>query len=250
MRLLTTLLLLSFLVGCGHKGPLVPLGAKLPAAPDNFKAQQRGDGFLLSWNAPTRNQDDSPLTNLLGFEVRRMDFDSDTPCATCRDTSQQVLYVDLEYLQNAQRSGDLFLVSNDGITPQRAYRYHVIAETGDKRQGALATLDVVAQQPPLPPANLKGEGLDRLVRLSWDEAAVPGADCNLLGYHVYRSEGNKPFPQQPLQQNLVAGTRFEDLGVTNDTPLRYAVRSVLLVGEQEVYSALSEEIVVTPREGR
>jgi len=250
MRYLVLSLILLALTGCGHKGPVLPLGVKLPAAPGGFTAQQRGASVLLSWSAPTRNQDDSQIDNLLGFDLLRMDFATETPCATCRDTSRQVRYVDLEFLQDAQRSGDLFWVSDDGIAPKRAYRYHVVAVTTDQRRGARASLDLVAHTPPLPPEKLQGEGLDRLVRLSWEEAAVPGSACDLLGYQIYRTEDDTPFPLQPVQKNLVVDTRFEDLGVANDTPLRYAVRAILQVGDQEVHSELSEEIVVTPRAGR
>jgi len=250
MRRLLLLVLLTVLSACGHKGAVLPLGVKLPAAPSGFSAQQRGNHFLLSWTAPTLNQDESPLENLLGFDVLRADFASEIPCDTCRDTSRQVRYVDLEYLQDAQRAGDQYSVTDDNITPQRAYRYHVVAVTADKHRGARASLDVVAHLPPPPPQNLWGEGLDRLVRLNWDEVTLPGSDCELLGYHVYRAQGDQPFPLQPLQKNLVVETRFEDLGVANDVPLRYAVRAVMQVGEQEVHSDLSEEIAITPQAGR
>lgn len=243
------LLLLLLLTACGHRGPVRPLGEHLPVAPTGLQAQQRGSSVLLAWNLPTSNQDGSPLTDLRGFEILRMDFAGDTPCATCRDTSRPIDFVDLEFLRQAQRSGDRIYLADRTIEPQRAYRYSVVAVTIRERRGVGASIDVVTLPPPSPPGNLIAEGLDRLVRLSWD--SPPEAEGGvLLGYRVFRAENDTPFPLTPVQAQLVTESRFEDLGVANGAPLRYAVRAVLDVAGQEVVSDLSEAVTVTPKAGR
>ena len=236
---------------CGHKGPVLPLGEKLPVAPNELAALQRGHAYLLSWDIPQINQDGSTLDNLIGFDILRMDFDSATPCATCRDTSRQVGYVDLEYLQDASRTGDRFFVMDRGVESQRAYRYHVVAVNNDKRRGERATLDVSAVEPPAPPGDLKATGLDRLVRLDWSSTVEPLPEgATLTGYLVFRTEADTPFPLQPLTPKPSLDTRYEDLGVANDILLRYAVRSVVLQHGQQVESVLSEPVSITPRAGQ
>jgi len=244
-----TVLLLLLLSACGHKGPVRPLGEHLPVAPTGLQAQQRGTSVLLSWNLPTSNQDGSPLTDLQGFEVLRMDFAGDSPCATCRDTSRPIEFVDLEFLQQAQRSGDRILLADRAIEPQRAYRYSIVAVTTRERRGVRASIDAVTVTPLPPPGGLTAEGLDRLVRLSWNPAPSQ-EDGTLLGYRVFRTEVGTPFPLTPVQTQLVSEPRFEDLGVANDVPLRYAVRAVWDVAGREVASDLSEAITVTPKAGR
>ena len=58
------------------------------------------------------------------------------------------------------------------------------------------------------------------------------------------------FPFTPLPGSPVIETHFEDLGVSNDTPLHYSVRTVVKIDGREVQSARSEEFVVTPQAGR
>jgi hypothetical protein len=250
MRILATFMTILLLTACGHKGPVRPLGEQIPVAPRDLSGLQQGDSFLLSWKIPTRNEDGSTLDNLLGFRVMRMDFNSDTPCATCRDTSREVHFVDLEYMDESQRKGDVIYLTDHDIQPGFAYRYHVAAVTTQNEIGIRATMDKRSHQPPLPPQNLNAEGLDRLVRLTWDEPLVPSEDAELLGYLIYRSSSDEPMPLTPITKKPIAGTNYEDLGVPNDTLLRYVIRTVLKIDNKEVYSSPAEETSVTPRKGR
>jgi len=249
MRRLTIPLLFLLLAACGHKGPVRPLGEHLPVAPTGLQAQQRGENILLAWDLPTRNQDGSPLEDLQGFDILRMDFADDTPCATCRDTSRRIEFVDLEYLQQTRRQGDRFYVVDRAVAMNRAYRYSVLAVTTRNRRGVRASIDAITLPPPLPPTDLAAEGLDRLVRLSWAPAPVPEGGA-LLGYQIFRAEAETPFPLTPQQHQVVTEPRYEDLGVANGVPLRYAVRAVVSVAGKEVHSALSEPVTVTPKAGR
>ena len=250
MRFIGVIMMLAVVCGCGHKGPVIPLGDPLPVAPAGFSAQQRGDTLLLSWEIPTVNQDGSRIDGLKGFEVLRMDFDGIEICDTCRDTARPLSTLDLDYLQGATRSGSTVSMTDSGIDPPRAYRYHVVALSGQAHRGARATLDVVTLRPPEPPAALQGEGLDRLVKLQWDGDLPLGEGETLLGFLIYRTIAGQPFPPNPLQSRPVVENRYEDLGVANDIPLRYAVRSVILHAGKELQSRLSDEITVTPKAGR
>ena len=110
IRNLTTLLFISLMVAalaaCGKKGPVRPKLLPLPAAPAGLAVEQRGNHFLLSWEIPERNQDGSPLTDLQGFRVERMIFQSGEDCPECREDFKLAAEIDLEYLRNAARQGN------------------------------------------------------------------------------------------------------------------------------------------------
>ena len=74
--------------------------------------------------------------------------------------------------------------------------------------------------PPVP-VLLAAEGLDRAVRVRWEE--ITGVD-DLAGFIVERSIG--PNNYQSITPTLVQGSEFLDVGLTNGTFYRYRVRSV------------------------
>ena len=152
MRILGIVIMLAVLSGCGHKGPVVPLGEPLPVAPAGFSALQRGDTLLLSWKIPAVNQDGSRIESLKGFEVLRMDFDGSEICDTCRDTARALRTLELDYLQGASRSGDTItlpetLESNHNIRPlgqdfTKGESFHPKRRLSARDLGLLAAMNV------------------------------------------------------------------------------------------------------------
>ncbi len=65
------LLVLLAVLGCGRKGPPLPPRPIIPMAVGSLRAEPQADGILVSWSRPARNQDGSPLTDLLEFRVSR-----------------------------------------------------------------------------------------------------------------------------------------------------------------------------------
>ncbi|HEX7630467.1 MAG TPA: hypothetical protein VF431_09000, partial [Candidatus Methylomirabilis sp.] len=57
--------LLLLLPGCGRRGAPVAPHVVGPAAVQSLQAEPRGTAILLTWTRPNRNQDGSPLTDLL-----------------------------------------------------------------------------------------------------------------------------------------------------------------------------------------
>ncbi|HEY6008003.1 MAG TPA: fibronectin type III domain-containing protein, partial [Geobacteraceae bacterium] len=82
------------------------------------------------------------------------------------------------------------------------------------------------------------------IELRWDAPSLP-ADAKLLGYRLYRSRGNEPLPLQPLTAAPVTDTRYEDLQLERDVAYRYAVRSVVRLGDETTESQLSTEATGT-----
>lgn len=244
LRLLVLLFAASLLAGCGLKGPVRPLEQKLPAAPQGLRVQQRGLRMLLSWAPPTRNQDGSPLKDLQGYRVYKMEYDPTEDCPECRDTSVLLLEVDLEYLRQARRvNGRLYLWDND-LEAGRGYQYRVVAYTRKGREGAPTQLRRPFFLAPAQPSNLVTTSHDRLVRLSWSpvEAAV--------GYNVYRRQPDQPFGPEPINSELLSETGFDDFHLENGRTYIYAVRSVVERLDLRVESPLSASVEAVPRAGQ
>jgi hypothetical protein len=58
-------------LACGRKGPPLPPRPVIPAGVTSLRVEPRAGGLLVSWTRPTRNQDGSPLRDLLEFRVAR-----------------------------------------------------------------------------------------------------------------------------------------------------------------------------------
>jgi hypothetical protein len=58
-------------LGCGRKGPPLPPRPVIPAAVSGLRVEPQGGGLLVSWSRPTRNQDGSPLQDLVEFRLSR-----------------------------------------------------------------------------------------------------------------------------------------------------------------------------------
>jgi len=247
--LLPMLLLLALLAGCGHKGPVRPLQQPLPAAPRTLDVEQRGVRLLVTWSLPRTNQDGSPLTNLEGFRVYKMNFDPAQDCPECRDTSELLQEVDLEYLRDVRRSGERLYLWDDGLEDGVGYQYRVVPYNTKGRDGEPAQLRVVFFAPPPAPTALAAEGRDRLVRLRWEPAA-PAPGYEIAGYNLYRREPEEPFPFEPVNRQPLLEPAFEDYGVENDHGYIYAVRTLSRRDGETVESQLSETAEATPRQGQ
>nr|NIQ98106.1 fibronectin type III domain-containing protein [Desulfuromonadales bacterium]NIS43995.1 fibronectin type III domain-containing protein [Desulfuromonadales bacterium] len=184
------------------------------------------------------------------FRIYRMEYDPADECPECRDTSTLRREVDLEFLIDVVRRGDRLFFWDAAVQDGTGYSYRVAPVTEKGREGASAVARRAVFTPPLAPSDLTARGLDKLVRLSWEESPAGAADCEVLGYNVYRAVDEQPFVGAPVNAQILVTPRFEDFGLENDRTYRYAVRSVALKGELTVESPFSESITVIPRAGR
>ena len=247
---LAALVLLLTLAGCGHRGPVRPLLKPLPAAPKGLGLVQQGGQFLISWAIPTTNQNGSPLTDLQGFAVYKMQYDPAQDCPECRDTSVLWQHVDLDYLRQAQRVGNRLYMRDDELTPGLGYQYRVVPLTKDRNEGASALVRRVFARAPAPPASLDAEPHDQMVSLHWPAVTDLPPTAKLVGYNIYRRNGLAPFPPSPVNPAPIVDVAFRDFGLKNGQPYGYAVRTVVKVDGVRIESALSPQAQTTPQSGK
>ncbi|WP_305041966.1 hypothetical protein [Geoalkalibacter sp.] len=249
-RLAFGALVLLTLSACGKKGPVRPLSELSPAAPPAFSAVQAGENVLLSWELPRANQDGSPLEDLVGFRIFRLDFAPGDACPECREESAAlVAELDLDYLPAASRQGERLFWFDTRAAQDSGYLYRLLPVNRKGRPGAPARAQLLVVAPPPAPAPPSASGHDRLVRLRWEPAVAPHG-TRLLGYQLYRRTGEAPFPPAPLTAEPLPATDYEDFAVENGREYRYALRLLLEQDGRPVQSSRSTEVRVTPLAGR
>lgn len=116
--ILCAVVICTLLLGaCGKKGPVVPLEAKLPAAPQQVTLSQRGSSLLLGWDIPILNQDGSELNNLKRFDIYRIDYVLETGCPECRNPQYLLQQIDVASYQNRKRDSKRIYMWDHFVEP-------------------------------------------------------------------------------------------------------------------------------------
>jgi predicted small lipoprotein YifL len=246
---LCSIVLLS-LCGCGKKGTLIPPEALAPAPVADLALAQKGGYFQASWSAPTKQKGGGRLSNLAGFTLlRRMPLPADLDCEECPGAYAELARIDLDYLGQARRIGNLLLFDDHDLKRGSSYQYKVRSFTTDGTQSSDSNRARRRfHSPPLPPA-LKATSSDSSVTLAF--TALPPEEGKLLGYNVYRCKSGAQMPLAPLTPLPVTGTSYEDKDLLIGVHYSYTVRSVAatLEGEtvESVPSNLAEgEMILQP----
>ena len=230
------------LFGCGRKGALIPPEALAPAPVADLKAEQQGDDFLLSWSSPEQEEGGGRLTGLAGFRLlRREVLPHDQDCENCPGAYRPVVAFDLAYPRGVRRAAGRWYYLDTTPSAGRTYQYRVVAVKKDGSESRPGTPVRLLKVAPLPSPRLRGDLSPVAVTLRWEEPPLP-AGVELLGFSVYRGEGNAPFSPLPVGRLTSDARRFEDLRVEPGKRYRYHIRSVARVDGQRVESPPSNEV--------
>ncbi len=223
---------LFVLPACGRKGAPLPPRPVVPATVGNLQAEPREAGILVSWTRPTRNNDNSPLTDLLEFRLFRATLALGTGAAPSSAFSS-LATVRADQPENAGVQGPLYVFRDDaggqGLPTGHRYSYRVQAVN---RRGEIGPFspDVAVDFPPAPapPVGLKATAGDATVGLEWQAPpAVSSADVSpAKGYNVYRGVKPGVYGPRPLNASPLLQTSFRDTSLENETAYYYVVRSV------------------------
>jgi len=249
--LLGSVLLAAGLTGCGRRGAPVPPQPMIPAAALGLNAEARDDAVLLTWARPLRNEDGSPLTDLLEFRLFRAVGPSGPREGRGRPSFFPLATVRADQPENAVVEGNQYAFRDNGgsagLTPGLRYTYRLQAVN---RRGAVGTQSaevfVDYTTAPSPPTGLTAVAGDGVVNLTWRSPAPQAGAPSARGYNVYRSLQRGAYVSEPINAGPVVEMRFRDAAVDNETPYYYVVRSV--AGERPPWreSGDSNEVSATP----
>jgi hypothetical protein len=241
--------ILSVVAGCGKRGALIPPEALVPAPVKDLAVAQKGARFQVSWSAPGKDVAGRTLRDLAGFELfRRLVLPPAEDCEDCPTAYQQMVRVDLSYLQGVRRTGNLFLYDDSDLTSGKIYQYKVRsfskegAQSSDSNRARHAVL--AAPAPPVLEAISSPAG----VVLAY--LAPAPKEGKLLGYNIYRTKKGGVMPPAPLNPAPLAATTYEDKLQLLGVPYDYQVTTVAVVDGETVESPPSNlvESEMQPRE--
>lgn len=241
-RILCIVCITLLLAGCGKKGALIPPEALAPAAVSDLKLAQKGEFFQLSWSRPAKEEGGGPLRDLAGFQIlKREVLPPAEDCEECPTAYRLLKGVDLEYLQDVRRFGDLFILNDSDVSLGKSYQYKTVAVKKDgtpSRESNRARRTKV--EPPLPPV-LQAASTPTGINLEF--VAIPSPEGSVIqGYNIYRWRAGEALPVNPINDKPVAGNTFEDLHLSRGTLYTYAVRTVASVAGESVESVPSNEV--------
>jgi predicted small lipoprotein YifL len=241
-KILFALVIFSLLAGCGKKGVLISPEALLPAPVNDLRAAQKGERLQLSWSPPTHEEGGRALKDLAGFQLfKREVLPPDEDCESCPNAYRLLKIVDLEYLQDVRRVGDLFYLGDSDVIVSNTYQYKIVSYRKDGTSGHdsnKARLKIVV--PPMPP-RLSALFSVTGVLLHW-EVSAPLANGKILGINIYRWRADALPAVVPLNDVFVPGHDYEDLRLERGATYIYALRTVAEVEGEMVESKLSNEI--------
>lgn len=216
---------------CGIKGDPVPPSLVVPRAIQDLTVISRPEAVFLIWSIPQRNIDSSPLRNLKGFHVYRLQETFSSPSVVPDPgRMEKIASVDYEYPSNARIQGRRVIFSDPDISPGNRYYYLVHSFTlrgYSSPPSNFARTDRADH--PGPPLRVQGTAGDRLISLSWSPPEIPDSTREsslIVGYNIFRSENKEDFPFFPLHPEPITATRYTDLGLENNREYYYRVSSI------------------------
>lgn len=225
-RLSALLFLIGLLVGCGYKTNPESLKQPLPRAIKQLEIRQVGKAMRLSWVAPLKNQDGSPMTDLDGFLIFRGFVSDDDQCPECGETTNPLVRIGFEFPKPAFRSGNRFFFFDQDLVEKTGYRYRVTPLNNAGYRGTPERGEGRFFPVPPPPSALTATGLDSLIRLSWTAPIPSPSGFELIGYHLYRSDTTDGPLLEQLTTTPVAEVEFDDGRAKPGVTYRYIVRAV------------------------
>jgi len=254
--------------GCGAPGEPVPPAPPIPVAVTDLKAQQAGDGVLVSFTMPGKSVTGEKLEGVPTLEVLRGSLRPDgVPDAK---SFRVVDTVPGALLAGYMRQGKVQFL--DPIAPEetRAHPgetvvYRVRTRVSDKKASANSN-DVTLNLYAVPERidSLQARVTESGIQLKWmAPSRTSGGEplSNIQEYRLYRGELD-PASAEAAQKELrqakwkspllqiatTTATEYQDAGFDYGKTYAYVVRSVIPAGSGTVESSESRLVVLVPRD--
>lgn len=231
---MSIMLLFLLCVSCGKKGALIPPDIAAPPLVNALQVVQQGENFRIAWQVPNN-------AAVAGFRIYRREIrSSNDECPACGAEDLLIRMVDLEYLRDVIRDGNLFTVVDSDVQQGKTYQYQVTAyEPGGAENRNSGRVKRTKHIPPPPPAVMLSDA-PAGVMLEWAPVAVKAG--TLSGYNVYRLRPGELHSVRPLNREPLHESRYEDLRMEQGIVYRYLVRSAARIGSETVESDASPQV--------
>lgn len=251
MRMAVIVGLVLGILACGKKMPPRPPLEVVPQAVTELSTRLTEKAIVLTWKAPTKRKDGSPLACFSGFRVLRASYALAEDCPGCPVRYTEVFNVTWPGVRKGPAGEKLIEFSDANIAYGHKYVYTVQAVDDDGRIGEEARpVTIYWDVPPGVPIALNAQAGDGQVTLSWraPEKLLDGSAVDEpLFYYIYRRRGDDPY-KRLMEAGLISNTLFIDNSVVNDTSYTYKVRAMRPVKSTFIEGVESNEVMAFPQD--
>jgi hypothetical protein len=264
----------TWLAGCAAPGEPTERKPPVPAAITDLAAHQQGNDVILTFTLPKDTVDQHALKNTPAIEIYRA-FD---PSAATNSAAHEPLFLILTIppamVSNYSEKDHLRVVNSldaSDLAPHVGWTasYAVRTRASAKKESADSNRANLRVYPaPDPIADLKTQVTHSGIVLSWTppQKAIAGSAPPIAAYHIYRAEPVLELqPEAPPNASVSpAGVpklkaplarigespepTFQDMQVEFGKTYVYSVRSLAQYPDEELESADSNLVVITPRD--
>ncbi len=238
-RLLTLLLALSALTGCGVPGTPMPPSLDMPKFVGDLRAVRKGDTVTLTWTTPTETTDGALIRKPGKLLLQRALTSGNDSDLNFQTISEQPLPPALKDQRRPESTASDSLHDLLAAGGQANFAvYVVVAQNRNGKSFGLPNRASVPLVQTLPaPTKVQAEPVPDGVRISWGEAGPPRTGGTLNAQYAYRIlrrlEGSNDYV---MVTQLNAGNEAKiviDSGIEWEKTYQYWVRPVTLWRESD-----------------
>ena len=244
----TGMVFILLLSGCGRKTALVPPQKLVPVRIDDLRYVLDERGVTLKWTYPTKMENGDELRAIESFAIYRAVIPEKDYCPGCPVRYEEPVEIDGGPLSPA---GDarFAVYSEENLQTGYHYLYKVRSRAGGwYESGDSNVVSFVWTVPPKAPEGLQIDAGDRSLALRWDPVTETIDAQQLhypIQYQVYRRSGDEDYAPQgePVQK-----PEFFDAGLINDKLYWYRVRALAVHADSQQAGGASKAVSGMPRD--
>ncbi len=243
--IVTFILIVSGLAGCGYKNMPVPPEEIVPLPVTDLRYELNEKGVTLFWTFPEKTVRGKKLTDISSFDMYRAVVPADSYCDTCPIPFGEPIKLPGGVV--SEGAGRQATYNSTLLRPGNLFFFKVRSRSGWWAESADSNIvSFMWNIPPNAPAEFSAEAADNRIMLQWSDVNTYVDETEIqepVRYQVYRSMGGGPFTPQG---KLLDGTRFEDSDVVNGREYSYKVQAVTMYKKGQVGGGSSLTVSAVP----
>jgi fibronectin type 3 domain-containing protein len=258
LLLLIAVAALSLAPTCGKRKPPLPPIERIPQRTELLSGAQRGNQVILSWPAPRRNAGEGSVQSIRRIDVYRVAEKPNAPLSmTEEEFAARATIVGSVPYSDVRTAGDnlayIDTLELAGVPARLRYAVRFVNAAGQSAAFSNFLLIEPAAKVAEPPTGVRKDESETAITINWEapQTNIDGSTpVNLLGYNVYRATASQPeVSQKPINQELIATTKYQDRTFKFGQRYTYVVRTVSLGTEgKPVESLNSNSVEAAPRD--
>ena len=243
---------LSLAPTCGKRKPPLPPIERIPQRTELLSGAQRGNQVILSWPGPRRNAGEGSVQSIRRIDVYRVAEKPNAPLSmTEEEFAARATVVGSVPYSEVKNTGDnltyIDTLELAGVPARLRYAVRFVNAAGQSAAFSNFLLIEPAAKVSEPPTSVRRELSESAITINWEapKTNIDGSTpVNLLGYNVYRATTAQPeVSQKPINQELIAATKYPDRSFKFGQRYTYVVRTVSLGTEGKPVESLNSNSV-------